>query len=51
MPGGRVLSALLRRRHRDTFLAVWDDVEQIERDALRLRSGYRRYSPVLRDDT
>jgi hypothetical protein len=45
----RLLSALLQWRHRDTFLAAWEDVDVVDADAVRLRKGYVRYSPVLRD--
>jgi hypothetical protein len=43
----RLLAGLLRWRHRGTYLTLWTDVASIDRDAVRLRSGYRRYSPVL----
>lgn len=45
-----VLSALLRWRHRGTFLALWPDIQRIDTDSVTLRAGYSRYSPVLRDD-
>jgi sporulation protein YlmC with PRC-barrel domain len=44
-----MLAALLRWRHRGTFLAAWDDVARIGSDLVRLRAGYTRYSAVLRD--
>ena len=44
----RLLSALLRWRHRGTFLASWEDIARVDTDAVRLRRGYVRYSPVLR---
>jgi hypothetical protein len=44
-----MLAALLRWRHRDTFVAAWDDVARIGSDQVKLRSGYTRYSPVLRE--
>jgi hypothetical protein len=44
-----MLAALLRWRHRGTFLAGWDDVARVGSDLVKLRSGYTRYSPVLRD--
>jgi hypothetical protein len=44
-----MLAALLRWRHRGTFLAAWEDVGRIGSDLVRLRAGYTRYSPVLRD--
>jgi hypothetical protein len=43
-----MLAALLRWRHRGTFLAAWDDVARVGSDLVRLRAGYTRYSPVLR---
>jgi hypothetical protein len=45
-----VLAALLRRRHRGTFLALWDDIGRIDADCVSLRDGFHRYSPILRDD-
>jgi sporulation protein YlmC with PRC-barrel domain len=44
-----MVAALLRWRHRGTFLAAWDDVARVGSDLVRLRPGYTRYSPVLRD--
>ena len=44
-----MLAALLRWRHRGTFVAAWEDVARIESDLVRLRPAYTRYSPVLRD--
>jgi hypothetical protein len=44
-----MLAALMRWRHRGTFLAAWDDVARVGADLVRLRSGYTRYSAVLRD--
>ena len=44
-----MLVALERWRHRGTFLAAWDDVARVGSDLIRLRSGYTRYSAVLRD--
>ena len=46
-----VLAALLRWRHRGTFLAAWEDVAKVGTDLVRLRPGYTRYSAVLRDTT
>ena len=43
-----MLAALLRWRHRGTFLAGWEDVARVATDRSRLRPGYTRYSPVLR---
>ena len=45
-----VLAALLRWRHRGTFLALWDDVERVEAETVSLRAGFRRYTPTLRND-
>jgi sporulation protein YlmC with PRC-barrel domain len=44
-----MLAALMRWRHRGTFLAAWDDVARVGSDLVRLRPGYTRYSAVLRD--
>lgn len=46
----QVLAALLRWRHRGTFLALWRDVARVDVDSVRLRAGFTRYSPILRDD-
>jgi hypothetical protein len=43
-----LLAALLRWRHRGTFLAGWDDVAAVRSDLVKLRPGYTRYSAVLR---
>jgi sporulation protein YlmC with PRC-barrel domain len=48
--GPAPIAAWERRRHRGAFLVRWDDVAGIERDVVRLRDGYRRYSPVLPED-
>jgi PRC-barrel domain len=45
-----MLAALLRWRHRGTFLALWDDVARVDVESVFLRAGFRRYSPTLRDD-
>jgi hypothetical protein len=45
-----VLSAWLRWRHRGTFLALWEDTGAVEPRVVRLRAGFRRYSPILRTD-
>jgi hypothetical protein len=45
-----VLAALLRWRHRGTFLTLWDDVARIGAESVTLRAGFNRYSPILRDD-
>jgi hypothetical protein len=44
-----ILAALLRWRHRGTFLAAWEDVARVGNDLVRLRPAYTRYSAVLRD--
>jgi hypothetical protein len=44
-----ILAALMRWRHRGTFLAAWEDVVRVRADLIRLRAGYTRYSAVLRD--
>ncbi|TQK31168.1 PRC-barrel domain-containing protein [Arthrobacter sp. SLBN-53] len=43
------LSALLRWRHRGTFLAMWRDMHAITDDGIVLRQGFERYSAVLRE--
>jgi hypothetical protein len=42
----RLLAALLRWRHRDTFLALWPDIAEIGEAEVVLQD-YTRYSPVL----
>jgi hypothetical protein len=37
----------LRWRHRGTFLVHWSDVESVAPGAVRLRHGFRRFSPDL----
>jgi sporulation protein YlmC with PRC-barrel domain len=44
-----MIAALLRWRHRGTFVAAWDDVARVGSDLVKLRPDYTRYSPVLRD--
>jgi Mn2+/Fe2+ NRAMP family transporter len=44
-----ILVALLRRRHRGTFVAAWEDVARAGFDLVRVRPGCTRFSPVLRD--
>lgn len=44
-----MVAAVLRWRHRGTFLAAWDDVARVGSDLVKLRPGYTRYSPVLRN--
>jgi hypothetical protein len=38
----------LRGPHRGTFLVAWEHIARIDDDAVRLRKGFIRYSPVLR---
>ena len=45
-----LLAALLRWRHRGTFLALWHDIALVSTESVVLRQGFERYSPVLRDD-
>jgi hypothetical protein len=45
-----VLAALLRWRHRGTFLALWDDIGRVDTTSISLRAGFQRYSSTLRDD-
>ena len=45
----RMLAALLRWRHRGTFLADWDDLVRVGPDAVTLRPDYTRYSAALTD--
>jgi hypothetical protein len=42
-----IIAALLRWRHRGTFLAAWEDVARIGTSSIALRSGYHRYSARL----
>lgn len=42
-----LLAALLRWRHRGTFLVLWSDIERLDGDSLLLRRGFSRYSPTL----
>jgi hypothetical protein len=42
-----VLAALLRWRHRGTFLASWGDVAHLGDDKITLHPDYTRYSAVL----
>jgi hypothetical protein len=46
----KLLAALLRWRHRGTFLALWQDIAHVTTESVSLRQGFERYSPVLRDD-
>jgi sporulation protein YlmC with PRC-barrel domain len=45
-----MLAALLRYRHRGTFLAGWEDVARVGTDRIFLRPQYTRYSAVLPTD-
>ncbi|HEX9178647.1 MAG TPA: hypothetical protein VF874_22045 [Mycobacterium sp.] len=42
-----MLAALLRWRHRGTFLALWDDVGRVDTKSVSLRAGFHRYSSTL----
>ena len=44
------LAALLRWRHRGTFLAPWEDIARVAESLVTLRPGYTRYSAVLEGD-
>jgi sporulation protein YlmC with PRC-barrel domain len=46
-----LLARFLSRRERGVFLILFDDVGSIEPDAVRLRSGYTRYSAELPSDS
>jgi hypothetical protein len=43
-----LVAALMRWRHRGTFLARWEDVARVGSDALTLRPGYTRLPAALR---
>jgi sporulation protein YlmC with PRC-barrel domain len=43
------LAGLLRWRHRGTFLVLWDDIDRLGPDAVRLREAYTSYDPALID--
>ncbi len=45
-----MLAALLRWRHRGTFLALWEDVARIDAESVCLRTRFSRYSSTLRND-
>ena len=45
-----LLAALLRWRHRGTFLTLWHDIARVSTESVMLRQSFDRYSPVLRDD-
>ncbi|CAN7420695.1 PRC-barrel domain-containing protein [Mycolicibacterium frederiksbergense] len=42
------LAALLRWRHRGTFLTLWTDVHAVGPDRITVREDYQRYSALLR---
>lgn len=44
------IAALLRWRHRGTFLAAWEDIARIGADKITVRAGYTRYSALLREN-
>ncbi|MEH3132617.1 MAG: PRC-barrel domain containing protein [Mycolicibacterium neoaurum] len=44
------LAALLRWRHRGTFLALWRDLHVIDDSGIVLRDGFDRYSAVLKEN-
>lgn len=44
------LAALLRWRHRGTFLALWNDVARVDATSVFLRAGFQRYTAALRND-
>ena len=41
------LPALLRWRHRGSFLVLWEDIAMIGARGVRLREGFTAYSPEL----
>jgi hypothetical protein len=41
------IAALVRWRHRGSFLAPWGDIERIDVKRIRLREGFERSSPDL----
>lgn len=45
-----VLAALLRWRHRGTFLTLWRDLHAIDDNGIVLRDGFDRYSAVLKEN-
>ena len=42
-----IIDALLRWRHRGSFLVLWDDVQRMEPHRVELRDGYRREPSAL----
>jgi sporulation protein YlmC with PRC-barrel domain len=45
-----LLAAILRWRHRGTFLVLWDDIARVDDETVRLHANFGRYSPTLPDD-
>ncbi|OMC04977.1 hypothetical protein A5733_20755 [Mycobacterium sp. NS-7484] len=43
-----LIAAIAAWRHRDTFLAAWEDVARIGSERVTLRAGYTRHSAALR---
>jgi hypothetical protein len=41
------IAALVRWRHRGSFLAPWGDIERIDVKRIQLREGFERGSPEL----
>ena len=41
------IAALVRWRHRGSFLARWGDIERIDVKRIQLREGFERSSPEL----
>lgn len=41
------LAPWLRRRHRGTFLLLWEDVERAGPHEITLRAGHRQFDPRL----
>jgi hypothetical protein len=41
------IAALVRWRHRGSFLVRWGDIERIDLDRIRLRPGFEPGSPAL----
>ncbi|WP_445169317.1 hypothetical protein ACTXG7_08355 [Mycolicibacterium sp. Dal123E01] len=47
----RLLAALLRWRHRGTFLALWGDISGVTDNKITLSGDVTKYSPVLEAGT
>jgi hypothetical protein len=41
------IAALVRWRHRDSFLVRWADIERVDVNRIQLRKGFERGSPSL----